>query len=333
MANLYTKTGDSGQTGLVGGSRVSKDELRVQCYGTIDEANSMLGMAFSLTENDYIKSTINKIQKKLFTLGAELACDQRGMQQLGKHILQEADVTELESIVDYCTETTGKQTGFVVPGVNTASSALHVARTIVRRAERILVTIRKKEAVRDVVAKYVNRLSDTIYALARLEETLHQQKELRALVTKMVKERLEKKGLKEMSFDLKTAKAMAELAQEKALEMNVPIVFSAVDRGGNLLLLHRMEQAILASLDISMNKAYTAIAFRKPTAQLAQAALPGGELYGIQNTNDNRIIVFGGGYPYVVNGEVVGAIGISGGTVEEDSIIAEYVINKMGGMN
>ena len=123
MANLYTKTGDKGQTSLVGGSRVSKSSLRVECYGTIDEANSMLGLAYAQTDREYIRTTVHRIQGRLFALGAELASDEQGAAGLTGKISEE-DVAFLEGVVDKCTETTGKQTHFVIPGVDPASAAL-----------------------------------------------------------------------------------------------------------------------------------------------------------------------------------------------------------------
>ena len=119
MANLYTKTGDKGQTSLVGGSRVSKSSLRVECYGTIDEANSMLGLAYAQTDREYIRTTVHRIQGRLFALGAELASDEQGAAGLTGKISEE-DVAFLEGVVDKCTETTGKQTHFVIPGVDPA---------------------------------------------------------------------------------------------------------------------------------------------------------------------------------------------------------------------
>ena len=172
MANLYTKTGDKGQTSLVGGSRVSKSSLRVECYGTIDEANSMLGLAYAQTDREYIRTTVHRIQGRLFALGAELASDEQGAAGLTGKISEE-DVAFLEG-VDKCTETTGKQTHFVIPGVDPASAALHVARTIVRRAERHVVALAEHEPVREVLARYINRLSDAVYALARLQADLTQ---------------------------------------------------------------------------------------------------------------------------------------------------------------
>ena len=99
MANLYTKTGDKGQTSLVGGSRVSKSSLRVECYGTIDEANSMLGLAYAQTDREYIRTTVHRIQGRLFALGAELASDEQGAAGLTGKISEE-DVAFLEGVVD-----------------------------------------------------------------------------------------------------------------------------------------------------------------------------------------------------------------------------------------
>ena len=133
-------------------------------------------------------------------------------------------------------------------------------------------------------------------------------------------------NLKENEFQLCLQEALeiAEKAKYKANEMGISIVFSAVDKGGNLILLQRMEGALLASIDISINKAYTANAFQMPTNQLTQQALQGKPLYGIQNTNQGKVVIFGGGYPYYKNGILAGAIGVSGGTVEEDMLIAEF---------
>ena len=120
---------------------------------------------------------------------------------------------------------------------------------------------------------------------------------------------------------------MAQPAVERAGQLGVPVVFSAVDSGGNLVLLQRMEGALLGSVDVSAGKAYTANAFQMPTHELGQAARPDGPLYGIDASAPGKIVLFGGGFPYVVNGEVVGGIGVSGGTVEQDMDIAWYAMS------
>ncbi len=175
MANLYTKTGDMGRTSLIGGTRVSKAHLRVECCGDIDEASSALGLAKSLSKREYVRQTVHKIQGTLFSLGAELACDQGAVADL-KWKLTDEDLTYLEGVADHCMEICGAQTQFVVPGVDPASAALHVARTVVRRAERAVVRVSEAgEGPGELVMCYINRLSDAIYALARLEETLAQR--------------------------------------------------------------------------------------------------------------------------------------------------------------
>ena len=327
MANLYTKTGDKGQTSLVGGSRVSKASPRVECYGTIDEANSMLGLAYAQTGQEYIRTTVHAIQGRLFSLGAELASDAEGASKL-KGMISEEDVAFLERVVDTCTETTGKQTHFVIPGVDPASAALHVARTIVRRAERHMVALAEEQPVREVLARYVNRLSDAIYAMARLQEDLTAQTRMREKVTDMVKEALSQQpsgGLPPMSLEV--LQRMMERAKVKSRELGVPVVFSAVDAGGNLVMLQRMEGALPGSVEVSAGKAYTAYAFRMPTHELGQAAKPEGPLYGIGNAAPGKIILFGGGFPYLVDGQVAGGIGVSGGTVEQDMEIARYAMS------
>lgn len=129
-------------------------------------------------------------------------------------------------------------------------------------------------------------------------------------------------------FDLEKAKVLANRAEEKAKQMGVPIVFSAVDSGGNLLLVHRMTGSLLGSLDVSINKAFSANAFKMPTHQIGELCQPGKSLYGIQYTNGGRVVAFGGGLPCCYNGEVMGAIGVSGGTAQQDLEIATYVLEQ-----
>ncbi|MFZ5969707.1 MAG: GlcG/HbpS family heme-binding protein [Bacillota bacterium] len=127
-------------------------------------------------------------------------------------------------------------------------------------------------------------------------------------------------------LSLALARKMAEAAEKKSKEIGVPIIFSAVDDGGNLLLLNRMEDAILVSIDIAINKAYTSVFLKLPTDQIAPLAQPGASLYGLQNTNNNRLVIFGGGYPLKVGDKIIGGIGVSGGTVEEDMVIASEAL-------
>lgn len=326
MANLYTKTGDKGETGLVGGSRVSKTDLRVECYGTVDEMGSALGLARSLCERPYIEQALRHIQGRLFSLAAEIASDEQGRQKL-TNLISDDDVAYLEAIVDKCTETTGVQTAFVVPGKNPPSGALHLARTVVRRCERNLLRLSQQMQVRDTLVRYVNRLSDAVYALARLEETLIEQETLQKKVEAEVRKQL---GMQPdmPRLTLEHANTMAQRAQQKAREMQLSIVFAVVDEGGNPLLLNRMEGSYMGSIDVALGKAYTANAFQMPTQTLGELSRADGPLYGIEAGNNGRIVLFGGGIPYRYQGRVVGGIGVSGGTAQQDMEIAQFALGE-----
>lgn len=122
---------------------------------------------------------------------------------------------------------------------------------------------------------------------------------------------------------LEDAKKMIAEAEEKAEEVGVPMCIAVTDAGANLLAFHRMETALLASITISQNKAYSSVAMKMPTDEIGEAAQPGEALYGIENTNNGRIITFGGGFPIESNEEIIGAIGVSGGSPEEDMTVAQ----------
>lgn len=164
--NIYTKTGDKGQTSLYDGSRIDKDSIRVDSYGTIDELNSYIGLCMHYVSED-IKKVLFDIQRDLFYIGAELAT--KNTDKLNKVVIEE-DIINLEHIID---KYMGKSKGldsFIIPGTSLASAHLHIARTICRRAERIIISLNKMENINPLLIKYINRLSDTLYAIARYSE-------------------------------------------------------------------------------------------------------------------------------------------------------------------
>ncbi|MBA7731788.1 heme-binding protein [Citrobacter freundii] len=128
------------------------------------------------------------------------------------------------------------------------------------------------------------------------------------------------------TITLAAAQKMAVAVEAKAFEINVPVVFSVVDHGGNTLLIQRMDEAFVTSCDISLNKAWTACCLRQGTHEITDAVQPGASLYGLQLTNQQRIIIFGGGLPVILNGKIIGAVGVSGGTVEQDQLLAETAL-------
>lgn len=164
---IYTKTGDKGQTSLFDGSRVDKDDLRVECYGTLDELNSYIGLC-SVYANDNDKKILRDIQLKMFSVSAELATREEGKY---KNIVMEKDITNLENLIDSYISKIDKVDAFIVPGTNILSANLHIARTICRRAERKIYSLSKIETINPCLLKYINRLSDLIYAIARYNES------------------------------------------------------------------------------------------------------------------------------------------------------------------
>lgn len=166
---IYTKTGDKGKTSLYDNTRVYKDSIRIESYGTIDELNSSLGFAKNFIENEKINEIILQIQRSLFNVAGELATKKKGN---FPEKINDENVKELEKIIDeYLSKMNENQKSkFIIPGSNKSSAALHLSRTICRRAERRIITLSRTEEVSSILIKYVNRLSDVIYTLARYLE-------------------------------------------------------------------------------------------------------------------------------------------------------------------
>jgi cob(I)alamin adenosyltransferase len=164
---LYTKTGDDGTTGLFGGVRVSKDSERVDAYGTVDELNAVLGIVRAHVPPAEIDALLLSIQNDLFAVGAELACAPGKEQRLACEPVGSSRIAALEQAIDGADSALPALKNFVLPGGSPSAAALHHARTVCRRAERLLVRARRSEPLRDDLVIYLNRLSDLLFALAR----------------------------------------------------------------------------------------------------------------------------------------------------------------------
>ncbi|MGB5228419.1 MAG: cob(I)yrinic acid a,c-diamide adenosyltransferase [Eudoraea sp.] len=170
---IYTKTGDTGSTSLFGGTRVSKHHIRINGYGTVDELNSWLGLLRDQEMNLHFREILITIQDKLFTVGAILATDpekaqlKSGKDRLNIPLIDNADVELLEKEMDNMNETMPPMTHFILPGGHTTVSYCHIARTICRRAERMVSQLNEYEPVDSLVLIYLNRLSDYLFVLAR----------------------------------------------------------------------------------------------------------------------------------------------------------------------
>ncbi len=170
---IYTKTGDKGQTSLFGGKRVGKDNIRIECYGFVDELNSILGIAHTKIDNNDLRNIIIKIQNQLFNVGADLASPLTDNEE--KLYVKRVDISYtkyLESKIDYFEEQLEPLKNFILPGGNESASYLHFARTVCRKTERLAVTLNKTENINENVLKYLNRLSDLLFVLARYSNHL-----------------------------------------------------------------------------------------------------------------------------------------------------------------
>ena len=170
---VYTKTGDKGTTALFGGTRVSKDNIRIESYGTVDELNSYIGLIRDQEMNAHYKEILVEIQDRLFTVGAILATPvekellKNGEKRLKNLGLIEYDIELLENEIDAMEDSLPQMTHFVLPGGHTTVSYCHIARCVCRRAERLAVSLSQQEAIDDMAIKYLNRLSDYLFVLAR----------------------------------------------------------------------------------------------------------------------------------------------------------------------
>lgn len=170
---VYTKTGDKGTTALFGGTRVPKDHIRIESYGTVDELNSYIGLIRDQEINTHYKEILIEIQDRLFTVGAILATPpekevmKNGELRLQKLGIVESDIELLENEIDAMEDSLPQMTHFVLPGGHTTVSYCHIARCVCRRAERLSVHLSHNEPVAPIAIKYLNRLSDYLFVLAR----------------------------------------------------------------------------------------------------------------------------------------------------------------------
>lgn len=167
---IYTKTGDAGTTGLFGGGRVSKDDVRVEAYGDVDELNAVLGVVRSVEMMPRIDEVLLPIQRDLFAIGALLATPDRDKMaaHLSKARIDDARIRELEQAIDDGEAELEPLTAFILPGGTPKAAALHVARTVCRRAERHVVRLQHEVELPPLAVIYLNRLSDLLFTLARL---------------------------------------------------------------------------------------------------------------------------------------------------------------------
>lgn len=168
--SIYTKTGDEGDTGLFGGGRVAKNDIRVIAYGEVDELNAAIGTAVALEPRDFEAALLESIQRDLFAVGGQLATPDpaKVVKATAKARLSDDRIKDLEDAIDAADRELDPLQAFVLPGGTPKAAALHQARTICRRAERRVVALAREQPVAPVILVYLNRLSDVLFTLARL---------------------------------------------------------------------------------------------------------------------------------------------------------------------
>ena len=165
---IYTKTGDKGTTSLIGGTKVSKAHLRIEAYGTVDELNSYIGLCKDLLTDKNSNTVLQEVQDRLFTIGSALACDPEKETKMKIPDLKEEDILLLEKEIDKMNETLPPMKSFILPGGHPTVSHIHISRCICRRAERCCVRLETEQnEVEPNIIKYLNRLSDYLFVLAR----------------------------------------------------------------------------------------------------------------------------------------------------------------------
>lgn len=164
---IYTKTGDKGLTGLVGGTRTKKSDPRIEAYGTVDELNSFIGLLAAYDTMDFERAFLENIQHKLFTVGSYLATDTEKVDLAAASIIHPSDIESIELEIDRLNETLPELRAFILPGGSVEGSVCHICRTVTRRAERRIISLFDDNDVDNHVVMYVNRLSDYFFTLSR----------------------------------------------------------------------------------------------------------------------------------------------------------------------
>lgn len=323
LNKIYTRRGDSGETSLLNGKSVKKSSIQVEAYGVIDEANAVIGFAKSLVEDQQIKSILTEIQEKFILVGAYLSAGE-DYEICVKEKITSADIAYLEMHIDEYNKKLLPLHKFIIPGENSSSASLHIARTVVRRAERAAVKLNESIKFPIEILKYINRTSDILFVLSRIEDDNRTINYIKNRLKEILEINVESKNFIKLTLDI--AKRIVAVGEKKAKELGKDFVFTVVNSEGNLILQEKMDNAILISVEVSRKKAYTSASLRAATADMAEMIKPGRSLYTLQN--DPKYVMFGGGIPLFIDGELVGAIGVSGGSVEEDLTVVKECENE-----
>lgn len=343
--NIYTKNGDKGTTSLIHTKNISKSDDRINLVGTIDELTSNLGLVKTmLRENPVVDQklqavqVIEEVQKKLILVMAGVADPYKKEYRIDQTLTEklEAQIDRIEGAFDRPKE-------FILPGKTKLSAQIDIARTVARRAERTLAQVSVKFGADNGAKGLMNRLADYLYVLARYVDANVQtvenaqtegvgsnmakteESQVSDAVVQAVLNRIGMQG----KITLDQAKHLIELIEEEAKRRNMQAVIAVCGPDGNPIAVHVMDGAFLVSFDVAVKKAYTSVAVKMSTKELNALAQPGGTFYGLDKMEGGNIIIFGGGIPLKAGETIIGGLGVSGGTGEQDHSLAEYGVSKL----
>ena len=344
--SIYTKNGDKGTTNLVHTKNVSKSDDRIQLEGTIDELSSHIGVLKTMIEDGEILRFLEKIQENLMKIADGVADPYNRDYKINddKTELLEEEIDRLEELFNLPKESS-------LPGTCRLSAEIDVTRAVSRRAERDLAAVSVKFGSDTGSKKYMNRLADYLYVLARSENTeLHAsgtekvaggsvsvdtkvENSLISGTSDFVDEAVIQAVLRRMGMQNKItldgAKKLIGKIEQEALRRGKKAVIAVCGPEGNPIAVHVMDGAFLVSFDVALKKAYTSVAVKMSTMELSKLAQPGGTFYGVDKMDGGKIVIFGGGVPLKSGDTIIGGLGISGGTGEEDHSLAEYALSVL----
>lgn len=351
--SIYSKNGDKGITNLTHTKNVSKSDDRIQLVGTIEELTSHIGLVKTMLSDREIIRALEKIQETLMIISGGVEDPYNHDYKLNddKTAILEEEIDRLEGLFEYTVENS-------LPGVCRLSAEIDVTRSVARRAERALASVSVKFGTDTGAKKYMNRLADYLYVLGKYTESLETGKAVEpvesaakpvkaeqsvkqqvvseerkapvmtgnnneALSEALIQEVLKRMGM-QGRITLNTAKRLIDKIEEEAIRRGKKAAIAICGPDGNPVAVHVMDGAFLVGFDAAMKKAYTAVAVQMSTKEFGQLAQPGATFFGADKLDNGKIIIFGGGVPIKMGDAIIGGIGISGGSGEDDHDLAAY---------
>lgn len=326
-----TRKGDAGMTSLARSKNIPKSDDRIQLVGSLEELTGSIGVIKSLLGEEENRGMLEKIQRTLGTISDGISDPYAFSCRI-----KEEEVVQLEQETARLQTLFPEKTGEVLPGADPLSAQIDLTRSVERRCERALSLVSVRYGADACAKKYMNRLGDYFWTLARYEESRAEQKtqkplnpsengekDMDAESQRVVQEVIKRIGQQE-SILLDQAKRLIDRVEAYAEKQGLKAVIAVCNPQGNPVAVHVMDGAFLVSFDVAVKKAWTSAAVKMSTMALSELIKPGGTFQGLDKLQEDKMVFFGGGVPLEIEGRLVGALGVSGGTGEQDHGIARY---------